>query len=1159
MSTLNITARKFLRKTITETHNKRNTFKSLSEYDKLVLRKTVEGYSTQIKLYDERVRNEKFIATFEEKDFEAEFATCQSYELKLTECLTLLSPGTQDLSSHPKQNSLLKTPIAPLPKYSGSENEDLFKFLSEFEQTISRYSLPSYDKLILLKQQLSDRALVLVDNIKSDDKGYDEAVSLLKKSLGSEETQIFNTIKQLSQLKLGNDDDPYSFISQFSCLKNKVDKLNISIDNFLQYYFWVNLNENFKSHFTQVTNQTRPSLKILEDKYFDVCDRYLSKKKLKQSKESNTSALKEHTIGLAVKVGPKINSCTICSKSNKDSNHSTAKCSNFTDSKSKISQINYLGGCSRCALFNHSTANCRYKFRSKCNYCNGWHMSYLCSKGDNSKSNSNFDDFKSEKNFKSFDNTGSKSRSSTTDKIKQDKGKEIKKPKEQSETVSSNMVVCESVHSTTFNNAILPTFQFNIKGQRMRGLKDSGCQSNLITERLAKDLNLQVIKDSVLLTVKGINVPKSYKSKLVQGDFLIGNKNFRLQAYCLTDFGIDLNLDHLTDIASIFIDKGYTLADPDLLDSNKINDIQFMLGTESSYCLAENEIVFGANNRSVYSKTHAGILLKGNAERMFSDLNYLDSSNIDSDKDHVNVNSVLNSFNVNSSFNSDIHCLQSTIEDFNILNDQGEVVDSILEKATESMLEDYYNQNFIESIDNSVECHEINERLIKYVYENTSRDVDGRLVMPLMWHPKVSHLLGTNYYLSNAILKSFLNKLNNDKTKFDLVQEVFNSQEKLGIIERVQDLDEYLANNPQASFMPYMGVFRLSRESTKCRIVFLSNLVENKPNNQLTVSHNQAILPGPSLNQKLASSILHLRFDKYLLCFDLVRAFNQIGLSELDQSRLLFLWVDSEGNTICFKNRRLTFGLRCSPAILILGLFKILVTDSEDERTKLSNLKKLIYQLTYMDNCAISSNDTNYIAWAYDQLNSIFNPYKFEVQQFLTNEQNLSKVIHSNSENKTEAGPEPEPVSENKTETGPKPEPVKKLLGINWDQVNDTIFTDKLSLDLNANTKRKILSSFASNFDIFSFNGPLLNRARLFLHSLQCDQNLDWDQSLSDELLNEWRKVAKQVNQSPPIVIPRNVGGRKDTYRLIAFSDSSKLLYGCVIYILNLNSNNLSF
>ena len=138
MSKLNITARKFVRKSITETFNKKANFSTLSEYDKLVLRNTVEGYLKQMRIFDERIRNEKFVGNLDEKEFEEEFITCQAYELKVAECLAALSPVTQDLSSHPNRNSLLKTPVAPLPKYSGSESEDLFKFLCEFEQTISR-------------------------------------------------------------------------------------------------------------------------------------------------------------------------------------------------------------------------------------------------------------------------------------------------------------------------------------------------------------------------------------------------------------------------------------------------------------------------------------------------------------------------------------------------------------------------------------------------------------------------------------------------------------------------------------------------------------------------------------------------------------------------------------------------------------------------------------------------------------------------------------------------------------------------------------------------------------------------------------------------------------------------------------------------------------
>ncbi|RXG72591.1 hypothetical protein Avbf_01378 [Armadillidium vulgare] len=62
------------------------------------------------------------------------------------------------------------------------------------------------------------------------------------------------------------------------------------------------------------------------------------------------------------------------------------------------------------------------------------------------------------------------------------------------------------------------------------------------------------------------------------------------------------------------------------------------------------------------------------------------------------------------------------------------------------------------------------------------------------------------------------------------------------------------------------------------------------------------------------------------------------------------------------------------------------------------------------------------------------------------------------------------------------------------------ISASKLKLDVDAETKRLILSSIASNFDILLFNGPLLNRSRR-------GKELDWDTKIP-----ELRKIAKQIN-----------------------------------------------
>ena len=121
-----------------------------------------------------------------------------------------------------------------------------------------------------------------------------------------------------------------------------------------------------------------------------------------------------------------------------------------------------------------------------------------------------------------------------------------------------------------------------------------------------------------------------------------------------------------------------------------------------------------------------------------------------------------------------------------------------------------------------------------------------------------------------------------------------------------------------------MSVFRMNKESTKCRVVYLSNLTEVNPELPSTVSHNQAILSGPKMNQKLSSALLLLRFDRYLLIYDLVKAFLMIGMNEADQSRLLLMWYRdvSRGNLdiVVYRAKRLPFGISCAPSLLMLSL-----------------------------------------------------------------------------------------------------------------------------------------------------------------------------------------------------------------------------------------------
>ncbi|XP_068225069.1 uncharacterized protein [Palaemon carinicauda] len=492
------------------------------------------------------------------------------YDDRLSKCLSLLktavslSPG--NLSDRSRSEiSQLKLPELPLPTFGNREGEDISKFLREFEATIDKYDLSTHVKFTLLTRQLSGDSLKLVNSLDCSNRSYEEAKKLLQKAFADTLSQQYRVIKQLSELKLTYQSDPYDFISNMRIICNQFEALSIDQNIVLQYFIWNGFNDCFKNQLMHITGSNKPSLQQIDEHIFTALERYrnISKKfNVKQGNLEKKVVPNSNCLASAVvnDEKSKVKECSLCLADNKgDIDHPIFKCSVYVTPQSKIETLKQLNFCTNCTYDSHKTSDCRFKFNRKCKHCNKWHFSYLC--------------------------------------------------------------------------------------------------------KFRKD-------------------PK----------------------------------------------------------------------------------------------------------------------------------------------------------------------------------------------------------------KNTCRDRDGRLVMPLLWNGKVAHLLGKNQNLSKAILKSNFKKFSKKDNALQMIDEVSKEQEQLGIIERVTNLEQFLEENPQHSFLPHMPVFKMDRESTKCRNVFLSNLCESDKDKPLTLSHNQTIFAGPCLNKKISTSILQLRFNEKLLCFDIKKAFLMIKLVPSDQSRLLFYW-----------------------------------------------------------------------------------------------------------------------------------------------------------------------------------------------------------------------------------------------------------------------------
>jgi len=148
--------------------------------------------------------------------------------------------------------------------------------------------------------------------------------------------------------------------------------------------------------------------------------------------------------------------------------------------------------------------------------------------------------------------------------------------------------------------------------------------------------------------------------------------------------------------------------------------------------------------------------------------------------------------------------------------------------------------------------------------ENTTVNDEGRLVVPALWQE--GHLLRmpSNYDLALKILKSLHKKLKFDTEKIKQYESLIRQQIDDCIVEEV-DI-ETRRKDTNASFLGHNAAFREKAESTKCRVVYWSNLAEKGKGN---LSHNQVSLPGPNSNSKIYLALTLMRFNKFLLVFDL--------------------------------------------------------------------------------------------------------------------------------------------------------------------------------------------------------------------------------------------------------------------------------------------------
>lgn len=1007
----------------------------------------------------------------------------------------------------------LRLPHISLPEYSHSEDENLSMFFHNFESILVKFNLSEFEKFVLLEGQLKGEPAVLIKSLQGSKRSYSEAKSLLMEAFASTITESYNIISRLANIKLNEGENPYKFISDLKIIKDSFRTLKIDVDTVLAYFFWQAMPESFKREMIHITNTSKPTLPDIDKSLFNAAERYLNLHAGGTSKD-----VSEKYTGLAVKVttgesmtnNSKFRSCVLCN----NSNHVISKCTKFVTPRDKANRLKELKACLRCANISHRASECKFRFHKPCFHCNGQHFSFLCLSN-----------------------------------------KPDRKIKGEVNTTSSTITVnCEALSLGATSHVLLPTFTCKLKnGYKLRGLKDTGCQTTFLRTDIARKYNLKFIS-KIKLSINGFNSTQSYNTEVVEVELMFGSDCHKINAILIDDIASSMSLPGLKKIVAGFTEKGYNLSDSFLLDGDdSIGNFDILLGMSYNYCLPEKTILFGSDPPSTFSETPSGIMIMGSIPNLERNIKCLP----DCSKQKITTNFISDisarkrsrkrlkrqhrKRDSNRSTQDNVMYLSvnnCAIKSFEILDSAGNLKEEELTSALHdaiSVENDCYKLVNCVNLEDNIDSDKVkilDKQCLDFVIDNIKLE-NSRIVVPITWNSDVCHLLKDNYFLAKKVLMSSLAKVEKNVEHLHLIDKVINDQVDAGIIEKISNINEFRRDFPNSSFLAHIPIFRMNKESTKCRLVFLSNLSQRN-----SVSHNTAILSGPNLNHKMSTVLLHMRFNKYIVCFDLVKAFHQLQLLPIDQVKFCFLWFNSvaknDFSIVAYKHIRLPMGIRCSPTLLMAALYYILIYDTSCDTDCIRSLKKSMYSLSYMDNVAFSSGSSKEALASYELVEGIFDKFNFSCQQFMTNCREVNDRL-------------PDVSAHN------------KLFGLCWNTDRDVLSTDKLTLNATADTKRSILQSIASNFDVYNYNAPLLNRAKLFLHDLQCEASLKWDDKLSLDKIEMWQKICKQINSSPNLTIDRCVGDLNDQYWLCAFTDSSKNIYGCVIYIINLVTHKVSF
>ena len=399
---------------------------------------------------------------------------------------------------------------------------------------------------------------------------------------------------------------------------------------------------------------------------------------------------------------------------------------------------------------------------------------------------------------------------------------------------------------------------------------------------------------------------------------------------------------------------------------------------------------------------------------------------------------------------------------------------------------------------------------------------DGHYQVELPWKEDIIDKVPSNYHLAKVIAKKVSEK-NCKQGISDQYCKVFEEQEQLGIIEPIP-----AGYNPEEHvWIPHRPVVRDDpMATTPIRPVFNCSLkTRGDP------SLNEAAYPGTDLMGDLLGLLNYFRTNKFALLADIVKAFLMVKLKNLkDRNRFSFI-LYKNGEYVPYRYNSIIFGFCSSPFILNY------ILRHHAEKSRDPTISSAIATKFYMDNFIYTSTSEDKLTYCYDQIKVDLEKGGFNLRDWVSNSEKVSAHIPEEDRGDSHSA---------------------KVLGYNYDPQQDLMTIKNNKLDEEADTKRKVLSSYSSVFDPIGVLNPLMVRGKFVLRQIT-KAKCSWDEKLPDAVIREWKKLCEDFGTLESFSFPRMSVSEDSPAEMFVFCDASEKAYGFSAYIVQNGQSKFYF